>query len=135
MKKLSLLFILFFVFIISCGKTETSSTQTETSSQTAAPVEKNRVYVNADWVKSVIDGNQSQSSNYVILEASWGDPSADYKKAHIPGALHINTEVNVRFGYGYYGVLCSNPDDVLELNEADVSDVTEPVDSQITTAI
>ena len=93
MKKLSLLFILFFVFIISCGKTETSSTQTETSSQTAAPVEKNRVYVNADWVKSVIDGNQSQSSNYVILEASWGDPSADYKKAHIPGALHINTDL------------------------------------------
>ena len=51
------------------------------------------MYVSADWVKSVIDGNQSQSSNYVILEASWGEPSADYKKAHIPGALHINTDL------------------------------------------
>ena len=35
----------------------------------------------------------SQSSNYVILEASWGDASADYKKAHIPNALHINTDL------------------------------------------
>ena len=41
----------------------------------------------------VIDGNQPQSSNYVILEASWGDASADYKKAHIPNALHINTDL------------------------------------------
>lgn len=93
MKKLYLIFILSLIVIFSCGKTETSSAPTETSSQIAAPVEKNRVYVNADWVKSVIDGNQPQSSNYVILEASWGEASADYKKAHIPGALHINTDL------------------------------------------
>lgn len=92
MKKLSLLFILFL--FLSCGKTETTNqATTQTDSVNAAPVEKQRVYVSADWVKSVIDGNQSQSSNYVILEASWGEPSADYKKAHIPGALHINTDL------------------------------------------
>nr|WP_276307056.1 rhodanese-like domain-containing protein [Brachyspira sp. G79] len=78
--------------LASCSKTETNS-NTNQSSVNAAPVEKTRVYVNADWLKSVIDGNQPQSSNYVILEASWGDASADYKKAHIPGALHINTDL------------------------------------------
>ncbi|MEI0580248.1 sulfurtransferase [Brachyspira pilosicoli] len=92
MKKLSLLFVLFL--FLSCGKTETTNqTTSQTDSANVAPVEKQRVYVTADWVKSVIDGNQSQSSNYVILEASWGEPSADYKKAHIPGALHINTDL------------------------------------------
>ncbi|AFR70067.1 Rhodanese domain protein [Brachyspira pilosicoli B2904] len=92
MKKLSLLFVIFL--FLSCGKTETTNqAATQTDSVNAAPVEKQRVYVSADWVKSVIDGNQSQSSNYVILEASWGEPSADYKKAHIPGALHINTDL------------------------------------------
>ena len=92
MKKLSLLFVIFL--FLSCGKTETANqAATQTDSVNAAPVEKQRVYVTADWVKSVIDGNQSQSSNYVILEASWGEPSADYKKAHIPGALHINTDL------------------------------------------
>ena len=92
MKKLSLLFVLFL--FLSCGKTETTNqTTSQTDSANVAPIEKQRVYVTADWVKSVIDGNQSQSSNYVILEASWGEPSADYKKAHIPGALHINTDL------------------------------------------
>lgn len=92
MKKLSLLFVIFL--FLSCGKTETTNqAAAQTDSVNAAPVEKQRVYVSADWVKSVIDGNQSQSSNYVILEASWGEASADYKKAHIPGALHINTDL------------------------------------------
>lgn len=92
MKKLSLLFVLFL--FLSCSKTETTNqTTSQTDSANVAPIEKQRVYVTADWVKSVIDGNQSQSSNYVILEASWGEPSADYKKAHIPGALHINTDL------------------------------------------
>ncbi|WP_157153720.1 sulfurtransferase [Brachyspira murdochii] len=92
MKKFLFLLILILSVLASCSKTETNS-NTNQSSVNAAPVEKTRVYVNADWVKSVIDGNQPQSSNYVILEASWGDASADYKKAHIPNALHINTDL------------------------------------------
>ncbi|MEI0517229.1 sulfurtransferase [Brachyspira murdochii] len=92
MKKFLFFLILILSLLASCSKTETNS-NTNQSSVNASPVEKTRVYVNADWVKSVIDGNQPQSSNYVILEASWGDASADYKKAHIPGALHINTDL------------------------------------------
>ena len=92
MKKFLFFLILILSLLASCSKTETNS-NTNQSSVNADPVEKTRVYVNADWLKSVIDGNQPQSSNYVILEASWGDASADYKKAHIPGALHINTDL------------------------------------------
>ena len=92
MKKFLFFLILILSLLASCSKTETNS-NTNQSSVNADPVEKTRVYVNADWVKSVIDGNQPQSSNYVILEASWGDASADYKKAHIPNALHINTDL------------------------------------------
>ena len=92
MKKFLFFLILILSVLASCSKTETNS-NTNQSSVNASPVEKTRVYVNADWLKSVIDGNQPQSSNYVILEASWGDASADYKKAHIPGALHINTDL------------------------------------------
>ena len=93
MKKVLFFFMILLSVIVSCSKTETSNSQIPASSENAAPVEKRRVYVGADWVKSVIDGNQSQSSNYVILEASWGEPSGDYKKAHIPNALHINTDL------------------------------------------
>ncbi|MDO6994931.1 rhodanese-like domain-containing protein [Brachyspira innocens] len=92
MKKFLFFLILILSVLASCSKTETNSNANQ-SSVNAATVEKTRVYVNADWLKSVIDGNQPQSSNYVILEASWGDASADYKKAHIPGALHINTDL------------------------------------------
>ena len=92
MKKFLFFLILILSVLASCSKTETNSNANQ-SSVNADPIEKTRVYVNADWLKSVIDGNQPQSSNYVILEASWGDASADYKKAHIPGALHINTDL------------------------------------------
>lgn len=57
-------------------------------------VEKEReIYVSADWVKSVIDGNEPESDNYIILEASWGTEkdSPDYLKGHIPGAIHVDT--------------------------------------------
>ena len=57
---------------------------------TAPAVAKNRVYVDARWVKSVIDGNQSESSNYVIAYVNYGaEPDDAYKKAHIPGAIVV----------------------------------------------
>ena len=58
---------------------------------TKAPaVAKNRVYVDARWVKSVIDGNQSESSNYVVAYVNYGaEPDDAYKKAHIPGAIVV----------------------------------------------
>lgn len=45
--------------------------------------------VPAWWIKDVIDKN---STNYKIFEVSWGEESDDYKKGHIPGAVHMNTD-------------------------------------------
>lgn len=52
-----------------------------------------KVFVPASWVKSVIDGGEPQSGKAVIIEASWGEAGDAYKKAHIPGALHLNTDL------------------------------------------
>lgn len=72
---------------------EKNEETTEESSVEADSVEQRRVYVTADWVKSVIDGNQPESENYVILEVSYGataDDSPSYNEGHIPGAIHAS---------------------------------------------
>ena len=68
--------------------------------ETAAPevaavpaVDQRRVYVTADWVKSVIDGNQPESAKYVILDVAYPATAADYEpygKGHIPGAVYAS---------------------------------------------
>lgn len=61
--------------------------------ETVDAVEQRRVYVTADWVKSVIDGKQPESENYVLLEVSYGATAADspsYNEGHIPGAIHAS---------------------------------------------
>ena len=58
-----------------------------------AAVDARRVYVTPEWVKSVIDGNQPESANYVLLEVSYGataDDSPTYNAGHIPGAIHAS---------------------------------------------
>ncbi len=57
-------------------------------------VDTTKVFVSPEWVKSVIDGNQEESSDYVILECSWGteSDSPSYKDGHIQSAYHINTD-------------------------------------------
>lgn len=59
-----------------------------------AAVENTKVYVSPEWLKSVIDGGQNESADYVILECAWGEVEFDpsYTKGHIPGALHMNTD-------------------------------------------
>lgn len=57
------------------------------------PIDKNKIFVSAEWLNSVIEGKQPQSKNYVILEGSWGEASEEYKNTHIPGAIHINTDL------------------------------------------
>ena len=61
------------------------------------PVEQRTVYVTPEWVKSVIDGNQSGYEDAVIAEVTYSgvlDDSESYKKGHIPGAiLVVDTEV------------------------------------------
>ncbi|WMJ76868.1 MULTISPECIES: sulfurtransferase [unclassified Sedimentibacter] len=55
-------------------------------------VDVEKVFVTPQWLQSVIGGNQNESDNYIILEASWGtvDDSPDYNTGHIPGAVHVD---------------------------------------------
>ncbi len=52
------------------------------------------IYVPASWVKSVIDGDEDASENYLVLEVAWGEEAddANYGAGHIPGAVHMNTD-------------------------------------------
>lgn len=72
-------------------KAESSEEKTDVK---ADPVDKTKVYVSPDWVQSVIDGNQEESSDYVILECAWGEEADDpaYGEGHIKGAYHMNTD-------------------------------------------
>ncbi|WP_071392775.1 rhodanese-like domain-containing protein [Bacillus tuaregi] len=47
--------------------------------------------VPASWVNDLIE-NKNDGKAYKIFEVSWGDEAEDYKKGHIPGAIHINTD-------------------------------------------
>ena len=80
--------------MVGCNSnTYKSSEEPKSKSNVKADaVAKNKVFVTPDWVQSVIDGNQPESENYVILEASWGTykDSPDYTKGHLPGALHVD---------------------------------------------
>lgn len=55
---------------------------------------KHTVFVKPEWLKSVIDGNEPESADYVVIEGSWGpvEQAQDYLTAHIPGAVHVNTD-------------------------------------------
>jgi thiosulfate/3-mercaptopyruvate sulfurtransferase len=82
------------VFVCGCAPKAGTSKPAESASETAAgAIDARKVFVPASWVKSVIDGNEPQSDKAVIVQAGWGDTPADYKKAHIPGALWLNTDL------------------------------------------
>jgi thiosulfate/3-mercaptopyruvate sulfurtransferase len=70
---------------------DTTEPAADGAAESSIPV--TQVFVPAEWVKSVVDGNEAQSQTAVIVEASWGEAGDDYKKAHIPGALHLNTDL------------------------------------------
>jgi len=80
-------------FATGCGSTATPE-KSAAETPTVKAVEKTKIFVSADWVKSVIDGQQPESKDYVIIEAAWGQVSDDkaYTEAHIPGAVHLNTD-------------------------------------------
>jgi len=73
-----------------------SKTSGSTSASTAKvdAVEKTKVFVSPEWIKSVMDGQQEDSKDYLILEAGWGEVADDkaYTDGHIPGAVHMNTD-------------------------------------------
>lgn len=74
------------------GQGDSQEPQDEASSVQAQAVDTKKVFVDSDWVMSLIDGNQEESENYLILEASWGSESdsPDYKTGHLPGAVHVD---------------------------------------------
>lgn len=85
--------LLMATLLVGCSTPkEDSKKDNENSNVKAEQVDQKKVFVTADWVKSVIDGNQPESDNYTILEASWGEykDSPTYTKGHIPGALHVD---------------------------------------------
>lgn len=79
-----------------CASKSAPTTSSDKTSETKSveSVAKTKVFVSPDWVKSVIDGKQPESKDYKIIEAAWGPAKddKDYVAAHIPGAVHINTD-------------------------------------------
>ena len=70
-------------------KNEGQQNKADKPKVTAAAVDVKKVFVTPEWVKSVIDGKQKESGQYIIIEASW-KPVADnpyYTAGHIPGAV------------------------------------------------
>ena len=115
-KAAALLFLLAMIFALSaCGggsgnpaqepastptadeasEAEASETEAGAPADTLSPVEAvdaGTFFVSPEWVNSVINGEQPQSSDYVIFSADWGEPTQEYLAAHIPGAVHFNTD-------------------------------------------
>lgn len=55
---------------------------------------KHSVFVKPGWLKSLMEGKEPESADYVVAEVSWG-PAAEakaYLTAHLPRAIHINTD-------------------------------------------
>lgn len=98
MKKKSLIAFLFIAmlatFMTGCASKSESTGNSSTDNKTVEAVAKTKVFVSADWVKSVIDGKQPESKDYKIIEVAWGPAKddKDYITAHIPGAIHMNTD-------------------------------------------
>jgi molybdopterin synthase sulfurtransferase len=82
------------VFVAGCAAKTEPTTSNSPETKSTETVAKTKVFVSADWVKSVIDGKEAESKDYKIIEASWGpvNDAKDYLAAHIPGAVHMNTD-------------------------------------------
>lgn len=80
-------------------------------------VSTRQVFVTPEWLKSVIDGDQPEYKNALIADASW---LTDYcSKAHIPTAIHINSD-EVEYvdwtPWGKDNVVGNNIDDLWDYN-------------------
>lgn len=82
--------------LTGCGKKGTEDKKPDQDGVEKVKVEtmaKEKVFVSADWLKSVLDGDQEESKDFKVLEVSWGTEkdSPDYLEGHIPGAIHVDT--------------------------------------------
>lgn len=98
-KKLHTIFLciaMVAALVTGCASKSEPKSQSNSSAdnKSAQAVAKTKVFVSADWVKSVIDGKQPESKDYKIIQVAWGPVSddKDYQAAHIPGAVHMNTD-------------------------------------------
>ncbi|NLM05964.1 MAG: sulfurtransferase [Tissierellia bacterium] len=108
MKKGFILFLsLLLIFLSACGSQEPATieegeqveeakeeTKEEETSSAVPAVDKKKVYVSPEWLKSVIDGGQPESADYVLWSCNWGteEDNKAYSDGHIPTAVHMNTD-------------------------------------------
>ena len=78
---------------VAAAESTTAVSESSVSEEPTA-VAKTKVYVDAAWVKALIDGKLPESADYKIIEVAWGEESVDeaFLKAHIKGAHHLNTD-------------------------------------------
>ena len=84
---------------IGCGSKEETAedkkevTEDTTKEEQQEETEDRTVFVEPEWVQSVIDGKED-IEKYVIAEVSWGgyETAEAYNTAHVPGAIHINSD-------------------------------------------
>ena len=91
-------------------------------------LDKNRVYVNAQYVKSVIDNEQPESNNYVIAYVNYpGEIDEQYKKGHVPGAIvvgDVDVEDATGSEEGAYNLLKADEMEKIALNRGIDKDTT-----------
>ena len=71
---------------------EAASASEASASAEAAPVaavDQRRVYVDADWVKSVVDGAQAGYENAIIAEVVYAPEADATADGYIPGAIRV----------------------------------------------
>ena len=74
----------------SAAAAASSAAQDATAEPVSAPaVDQRRVYVDADWVKSVIDGNQAGYEDYLVAEVVYADAADPTADGYIPGAIRV----------------------------------------------
>lgn len=91
--------------------------QSDDTTETAGP----RVFVSPHWVNEVIQGN-TDVKDYKIFEASYGNDKT-FKKGHIPGAVHINTN-SVESEANQWNLVSANKIKKLLLKNGVTSDTT-----------
>ena len=70
------------------AKTTVTVKKAETKPEEVPSAKKTDVFVSPAYIKSVMDGKQEESKNYVILDTS--TETAPYNEGHIPGAYHCS---------------------------------------------
>ena len=73
-------------------ETETAAETEETEAE--ENVTEEQIFVPVDWVAEVVADQIPGYEDAIIAEASWGpvDQNEPYQTAHIPGAIHIDTD-------------------------------------------